>query len=285
MVFAFLPTTVMLICSFLAMGVSVFLISTRDAFYADIGAGVMFMAAFGTLLTVKSSHKLYISSMGVLHEDFDKWYRKQQKIAAKSLAAKKLFVLSNIINGALAYEKLDEASESIERFGRHISKKGHPYYNYIYLDKLLSLMEKKHDLSDSKELLSQMYEMLNSKYFPDGNIKTSFISHFEHTRMAVEFYKRTPEMLRTTDRHIAEQFNVASKLYLSVIVKSSPQVSYPLLTCYYDIGLSYAVMGNTENASQYFEYISSSKRNYPLVSRVRTYLSTGDIFILMQTMP
>lgn len=286
MIFAFLSATVMFICSLLALGVSIFLLTTRDPFFADASIFITFMALLGAFISVKGSYKLYLSSMNTLYEDFDKWYRKQQKIEKRSLSFNRLLVLQNIVYGSLAYEKLDEAALYLEKLGRLTAEKGNPYYNYIYLSRLLRLMEKKHDLSGSDKILYKMYEMLNSPYFPGGSTKSLAIAGFEYLRLEIEFYKRTPEMLRSTDRRIAEQFNAAAKIYCSEITGSLSKVSgYSVLACCYNIGLSCAVMGDMKNAAQYFEYITSSKLNFPLVSRVRNYLSTGDISVLMQTMP
>ena len=54
---------------------------------------------------------------------------------------------------------------------------------------------------------------------------------------------------------------------------------------YYNTGLSYAILGDVQGASQYLGYIASDGTEYPIVKRVNKYIATDDINILLSKMP
>ncbi len=273
-----------MLSSLVLFGISVFLFILRDRSYADIVIFLSLISAGGVMLAVLGSHKLYLQSMATLGDDFAKWYKRQKKTIKLSIGAKKVLALSNTIYGCLAYEKMDEARILIDRFKRIIAKKNVPMYRYLCFSHMLSFDEKNCDISNAGNYLSEMYGCITSNRFPASH-KTDFMNLFEYSKSEVEFYTRTPEQLRTVDKRIAEQLNISSKLCASDLDTTAVQTGYPLLMYYYNTGLSYAILGETQGAAQYLGYIASDGTDYPIVRRVNEYISTGDINILLSKMP
>ena len=284
MVFAFLSTTVLLLSSLVLFGISVFLFILRDNAYADLIIFLSLISVGGAMLAVAGSYKLYNQSMAILGDDFDKWYKRQKKNIRLSIGGKKVLALSNTIYGCLAYERMDEAKPLIDRFKMIIAKNDVPIYKYLCFSHMLSFDEKNGDISNAGNYLSEMYSSLTSGKFP-ANLKTKFMNIFEYSKSEVEFYTKTPEQLRTVDKRIAEQLNISSKLCVSNLDITAIQTGYPLLMYYYNTGLSYAILGDVQGASQYLGYIASDGTEYPRVKRVNKYIATGDINILLSKMP
>lgn len=284
MVFAFLSSTVLLLSSLVLFGISVFLFILRDRAYADMVIFLSLISAGGVMIAVLGSHKLYNNTMSALGNDFGKWYKRQKKTIRLSIGAKKVLALSNTIYGCLAYEKMDEARQLIDRLKMISAKKKVPLYRYICFSHMLSFDEKNCDLSNAGNYLSEMHSSITSDKFPDG-LRTKYMDLFEYSKNELDFYIRTPEQLRTVDSRVAEELNMASKICVLNLDTVDYMTGYPLLMYYYNIGLSYAVMGDAQGAAQYLGYIAADGTNYPAVKRVNEYVSTGDINILMSKMP
>lgn len=285
MVFAFLPTALLFFVAMFFFGAAIALLFMGNLIGALLGLGAMLASLIAETLAIKGSHKLYIASMATLPLGYDKWLKKQQSIASRSFGMKRLYVFSNILMGALAYEQLDDALEALEMLRPCAEKKKNPYVRYNYYSGLLSVREKMQELSSADYLLEQMYETLNSPKFPQGGVKASYVTHFEYTQAAIEFYKRTPRQLSTTDRNVAEKLIAVSRINASVSNKLSQIIGYRALSCYYNIGLSLEVIGEHQQAGEYFDRIVNSGCLYPLVDRVRLFLSSNDLSILFSKMP
>ena len=58
--------------------------------------------------------------------------------------------------------------------------------------------------------------------------------------------------------------------------------NHAYLSIWYDLGTAYAILGETEKAKQDFDQINSKQLNYPQIDRVKEYLNTGNINVLMK---
>ena len=112
-----------------------------------------------------------------------------------------------------------------------------------------------------------------------------YVRRFEAARLEVEFYKRTPEELRTADRVIAEQMIASSRASQPLDGDISRSVGYRMLAGYYNAGLSCAVLGRQQEADAYFGRIAQSECRYPLVDRVRQYLEKRELSVLYAVIP
>ena len=155
----------------------------------------------------------------------------------------------------------------------------------IYLTNLLHFKEIQHDLSNTAELLARMQEQLQMVKFRSDRMRTSYVNRFEYICLSVEFYKRTPEALSGTDRELCKRYNIAAHQNLQDITGSERSFGYSELSYCYGIAVSDIVSGNDSMAEKYLEAIAGSELNYPIVQRVKRYLSQKDISILMETMP
>lgn len=285
MIFAFLPTAVVFFAAMFFFGAAVALLLTNSLFGAIAGLSSMLLSLVAETVAIKGSHKLYMASMAQLPIDYDGWLSKQRKILNRSYGAKRMLVLCNLLYGTLAYEQTETAMEYLEMLRSAAEKKNQPMLMYHYAAGLLSVKEKKQDLEAADTLLAQMYDALNHPKFPGGEIKAMYVSRFEYNRLKVEFYKRTPEQLRTTDKHLTEQMIASSRIVSTADGGINQLLGYTALSCYYNAGLSYVLLGQQQEADRFFEQIIASGCGYPLVDRVKRYRETQELSMLFEVMP
>lgn len=285
MVFAFLPTAFLTLGAFLLVCVSGYLGFKGGESYIEISFCLILVAWAAATMAVMGSHKLYYADLKKLDLDFDKWYRHQRKIASRCFGKTKFVVLNNTTAFCLFSERLEEGKRELERLRRFVDKHPSPETIFFCLSLELELMEKSIDLSGADQIFQQMYNILNSPGMPGGALRTRFISGFEYARAEVEFYKRTPEMLRGSDINITKQFIAASERRIADINGVNSQMGYLFLAYHYNIGLCYALLGDYHNASVHLRLVADSEHSYPLIKRARRHLETGDISILFSMMP
>lgn len=284
MIFAFLPTTLLFFVAMFFFGAAVALLLMNSLAGTLLGLSAMIASLAAEMIAIKGSHALYVASMSQLPLGFDKWYKRQQGIAARSFGMKRMYVISNIVSGCAAYERTEEALEALETLRVKAEKSSSPLLQYIYYSGVLAVREKMHDLSSADYLLSRMYDALNSPKFPAGNFRASYVSGFEYSRAQIEFYKRTPQQL-TEDKSFVRQLITTAEINAAAGNPTSQRVAYRTLSSYYNIGLCYEILGEHDKATQYFDRIAASGCLYPLTDRVKRYLLSNDISILFSTMP
>lgn len=285
MVFAFLPTAVLMIVSLVTLFMGG-LAAAVDPSSMWMWAAVMTaMGITGIILSLKASDMLYKNSMLLCNEDFDKWYYTQRKIAVSSFGGHKAAVLLNLIYGLCAYERLTDAHRVLAETKPIIQASGNAYYRYCYIMQTISVKEKTQDHSYINELFSEAFQNLEFAAIPKSASKESYILKYKYSRLEYEFYRRDIAELKTTSRSLAEQFNAAAKDGLYDIGGLSEELGYEYLAYVYSIAVSDLILGKNKEAEKCLDYIVSSQRSFPLVKRVRDYMTSKDMSVLFAVIP
>ena len=284
MVFAFLPTAVLMVVSLLSL------------FLGGLAAAVDFSSMWlwtitltaagiaGIILSLKASDKLYKNSMLICNEDFDRWFFTQRKIAFSSFGGYKIAVLLNMIYVMCAHEKLDSARRALVESKAVIQASGNAYYRYCYLAQTIAVKEKTHDFAYMDELFSEAYHTLELAGIPKPASKESYMLKYRYSSLGYEFYRSYMDS-KTVSETLAEQFNTAAKQGLADIGGLAEAIGYEALAYAYNIALSDLFTGRKQEAENCFEFIASSQCSFPLVKRVREYLLTKDISVLFSMIP
>ncbi len=290
MVFAFLPTTVMYLSSIM-LAIVCLTMQITGWFPEPFLMFVLLIVAVGAaILSWLLASRLYIHTVRKLTvAGFEQWVRRQQKISRRCHGKFRLSVQLNMVFAAIVYEKTDLAIRLMTDLKPRIEKTNHAYYNFVYLADTVGLKQKLHDNSDCQEIFAAMYQNLSSPAFPGGTTYERMASGLEYQRLELEFYRRSPQQLSTIDRGLTQQFNLNARIYLKYAMAQSIPDTYDILSACYNIGLSYFLLGNTQQAANYFQQLAAAPEDYPFLQRIRQFLqmplSQRDFSLLMQTAP
>ena len=235
---------------------------------------------------VKLAGNMYFKTVERADTDLDGFIAEQEKLALRVKKPNiRNIVESNIIAALIMYERCEEAQERMKILGPQI-----PPNDFLsrlqYVDFLLSIDMCKGNFSGVDYYLNEMRANLSQIDFSRPGLseksRKNLYLTVELNTVHAEFYSRPPERLANEDRQITMNL-------ISVVQEMEKNIydlklfrNHAYLSIWYDLGTAYAILGETEKAKQYFDQINSKQLNYPQIDRVKEYLNTGNINVLMK---
>ncbi len=235
---------------------------------------------------VKLAGNMYFKTVERADTDLDGFIAEQEKLALRAKRPNiRNLVESNIIAALIFYERCEEAQERMKILGPQI-----PPNDFLgrlqYVDFLLSIDMHKGNFSGVDYYLNEMRANLSQIDFSRPGLseksRQDLYLTVELYTVNAEFYSRPPERLANEDRQITENL-------ISVVHQMEKSIydlklfrNHADLSIWYDLGIAYTILGETEKAKQYFDLIVSKPFHWPQIARVKEYLNTGDINILMK---
>ncbi|MBQ9461928.1 MAG: hypothetical protein IJU51_08475 [Clostridia bacterium] len=285
MVFCFLSAAVLYVTS-----LCVLIISTVIAVIyfqsAALPAGILVLISLmSTILAHFGAKKLYDHSMSYTIYGFEKWYSCQKRIAARCFRSSRMTVLLNIAYVCCAFEKTDECREALLQARPLIDRYGNAYYRYVYLMSVLGLKEKTHDMNYVSELIAETYALVRSPVFPKYEPRSEYLLRCDYALTELQLYARSPEQLAAADKNLVFKLRQLALELSRLDSGLSEIIGYSRLAFYYNAGLAAAILGDTETAGKFFGYIAGAPYSFPLCSRAQSYLLTGNLHTLMETIP
>lgn len=285
MVFAFLPTAVLMVVALLLVFLGGLAAALDPASMWMWSVIMVFNGAVCTLLAFRASDRLYKNSVLLCSVDFHKWYIDQRKIAATSFGGYKIAVMLNMLYVMCAYERFEEARRILNEAKPYIQASGNAFYKCCYIMHLIAVKEKTKDTANINELFSEAFQNLELAKIPRGISKKSYIFRYRYARLEYEFYRSRTEELAASLRALTEQLNETAVEGLSDIEGMRAAVGYEAIEYSYSIAVTDLILGKEEEAQRLFENIAACKCGFPLVKRVREYLLKKDILVLFYAMP
>ena len=228
------------------------------------------------------SMRKYSKICRIANTDINKFVAVQDKLANRSKKMK-MTINGNTITALLSHEQLDEAIRRINIFQQNLNPNDllsrYQCSSYILTADILRRDFSRIDYyaNDMKMCMQQMEAIHLAGY--SAKIKRSLALALEQTILEAEFYSRPAERLRNEDRQIVQNYlDNISRLY-SISGSILVMRDYYLCSLDYESGVAYAVSGENEKAQEFFRRVSQTNYTYPIVTRAKEYLSTGDISI------
>lgn len=282
MVFAFLPTAVLYLCScagFLLTFAMIFLAPQSLTLLCSI---LFLCSAAGIMISYIISDKLdHISQKGFF-SDFSKSFNSAVKSSRRCFGSYRTAALLDTAYYCCAYERLDEARDLLQKTKRRIEKSGNSPYRAAHLFLVLEYRKKSHDMKNIGTLISQTADCISSVRYVTRNGRTNAEQALLYSAAELELYSKTADELRNSRRDIAERMY---RLSAERIKSEDNANSYKRLCFIYDHAISCLLTGRNLEAESCFKALSLAHSDFPLCHRVQRYLLSRDISVLMETTP
>lgn len=285
MVFAFLPTAVLMVVSLILIFAGGLVAAIEPYSMWLLSAVMIAIGAACVMISIKASGRLYKNSMLMCSENFDKWYTAQRKIAVSSFGGYKISVLLNTIYGMCIHERFEKSSMILAETKPLVQASGNAYYKYCYLMQLISVKEKTGDNAYISDLFSEAFQNLELAKIPKSDKKSAHILRYKCSRLEYEFYRSDPQKLNSELRILTKQFNEAAKECVSLIDGLAGDIGYEMLAYSCNIAVSDLMLDKKDEAEMILRNIASCKCDFPLVNRARKYILTKDILVLFSAVP
>ncbi len=282
MVFAFLPTALLYLCSGAgaALSIVMVLISPRSSV---LPCSVLFLcSAAGILISYTLSDRLdRLSEEGFL-TDFDRSYRAAVKRSHRCFGSYRIITLLNTAYYCCAYERLEEARSVLLKAKRLIEKNGSSTCRCAYLLLVLEYKKKTRDMKDIGKIISHTAESIGSARYVTRSGRKNAADALIYSAAELELYSRPASELSSVRRDTAEKLY---RLSSERLARCDGRVSYKRLRIIYDHALACILTGRNDEAQRCLNALISSSAPFPLCLRARKYLADGDIRILLERTP
>lgn len=285
MVFAFLPTAILFSLSFLSFCGCMIMLMPPASVTGSVGTLLLMLSSACMLLAIKGADILYANSMKLLAEDFDEWYRTQQRIAVRCNGVYRLIVTLNLLHGTSAYDKNDLTRQLLSELRPQVEKNTNTYYRWLFLMHMMAYKTKIHDFSYMQELTADTYRQLQAARVNGKVTKKQLQQHQYYGELQMQFFRHTAAELSSTEQRLTELTYAAANMDLQNLKGIAAKDGYAHCTDYYIMGICCTVLGNQAEADRLFAAIAATPYHYPLIDRVRRYQRTGNLAILLETCP
>lgn len=222
------------------------------------------------------SVKLFSIHMDTANTDAEGFLAKNQQLYRKVRGKLKPVILENEITMLISYRRIRDAESRLPELAQQIMPSD-TANQFFYLTILMELDTLKRNythmdayISEKRILLDRMGSSISQKN------KARLELSFELSVISAEFYSRSLQRLRNEDIALAQR-------YLGLIMRSLDSVkdvkiskNYSIMELNYEAGTACAVMGQEQQAREYFERVVSTGYIFPEVAAAAEYLRTGD---------
>ncbi len=282
MIFAFLPTAVLYICSCAGFITSLIMIFPSPFSSFPLCALLFLCSSAGVLLSYIAADTLdCISEEGFLY-DFDRSFSSAIRRSRRCFGAYRIVSLLDTAYYCCAYEKLPQARETLLEAKRLIEKSSASPYRATYLYLVLEYKKKSHDTNNISSLISLTADNISSARYITRKGRNSAEQSLVYSVSQLELYSHTAEELMNSRRDIAERIY---RLTAEGIRTSTKGNRYKKLCFIYDHALSCLLTNRAKEAESCIDALSRTPTAFPLSQRIQDYIISRDISVLMQTTP
>ena len=282
MVFAFLPTALLYLCSGAGAILSIVLLCISPSSAALLCSVLFVCSAAGILLSYVLSEKLDDMSEEGFLTDFDRTYRAALGRSRRCFGTYRIVSLLDTAYYCCAYERLNEARDVLLRAKPLIEKNGSSPCRAAYLLLVLEYRKKSKDMNGIGAIIAQAADSISSSRYVTRSGRKNAEQALVYSAAELELYSRTAEELASSRR------DVTDKMYrLSAEVMRSPAKggTYKKFCAVYDHALVCILSGRNEEAQRCLSALAGSLCPFPLRLRAQRYLDSGNIQVLMEKTP
>ena len=279
MLFAFNSSSAMFISVIATCFTGIFIIANGGHFIRPLPVGIVLIiiSGIGFAVLLSSVPKLYKATLKKCHYDINGFAREQKVIAARCAGKKKLDIMTDLIFGLAAHEKLDEAERLLMQISPFVDKSGHRYkMKYLFLNLVVS--GKKRDMQGCSYIIERLINEIQTSRELFVLEKDEYRHLAEMYCLETSFYLLDFSDLSDKDKDIILKLNFLARQYLSAEhFNNELWNEYFTMHFNYILGITYLVTGDRRSAEFYLKTVAGMPYNYPETARSAYFLQTNDM--------